>query len=61
MFDRYAGYLQKLKVYGVCGQILIQFFLINHVIRLNGDASRSFHINECDSQGSIFGHTYSYI
>ena len=60
-FDRvwHAGLLQKLKSYGISGQIfcLISSFLSNRQLRvvLDGNSSQEYPVNAGISQGSILG------
>ena len=62
-FDRvwYAGLLQKLKSYGISGQIfsLISSFLSNRRLRvvLDGKSSQEYPVNAGVRQGSILGPT----
>ena len=63
-FDRvwHAGLLQKLKSYGISGQILghISSFLSNSRLRvvLDGKSSQEYPVNAWVPQGSTLGHTF---
>ena len=63
VFDRvcHAGFLHKLKSYGISGQIfgLISSFLSNRRLRvvLDGKSSQEYPVNAGVPQGSILGPT----